>query len=149
MCHRFNDTNSVKKTHNNYCKSNDYRYICIVIIEKAMVMDMYSLTDNMILLKIGEFVRRQRLDRNISQKELANLAGASISSVAALERGESVSLKTLIPLLRALGVLHMFADFLKEPELSPIAYAKQLENNKLRKRAYTTRNNNDKTESEW
>ena len=42
-----------------------------------------------------------------------------------------------------------FADFLKEPELSPIAYAKQLENNKLRKRAYTTRNNNDKTESEW
>ena len=76
-----------------------------------MVMDMYSLTDNMILLKIGEFVRRQRLDRNISQKELANSAGASISSVAALERGESVSLKTLIPLLRALGVLHMFADF--------------------------------------
>ena len=56
-----------------------------------MVMDMYSLTDNMILLKIGEFVRRQRLDRNISQKELANSAGASISSVAALERGESVS----------------------------------------------------------
>ena len=114
-----------------------------------MVMDMYSLTDNMILLKIGEFVRRQRLERNISQKELANSAGASISSVAALERGESVSLKTLIPLLRALGVLHMFADFLKEPELSPIAYAKQLENNKLRKRAYTTRNNNDKPESEW
>ena len=39
-----------------------------------MIMDLYSLTDNMILQKIGEFVRRQRLNRNISQKDLANAA---------------------------------------------------------------------------
>lgn len=114
-----------------------------------MIIDLYSLTDNMVLQKIGEFVRRQRLNRNISQKDLANAAGVSISSVAALERGESVSLKTLIPLLRTLGELHMLADFLKEPEISPIAYAKQLEDKKLRKRASTIKNDNDKTESEW
>lgn len=148
--HLFNNpTNGNKNNYNNYCKSNDYCYICFVIIEKAMIMDLYSLTDNMILQKIGEFVRRQRLNRNTSQKDLANAAGVSISSVAALECGESVSLKTLIPLLRTLGELHMLAEFLKEPEISPIAYAMQLENKKLRKRASTIKNNNDKTESEW
>ena len=114
-----------------------------------MIIDMYSLTDNMILTKIGESIKRQRLERNISQKELAISAGVSVSSVAAMERGENISLKTLIPLLRTLGTLHMLADFLKEPEISPIAYAKQLENQKLRKRASATKNNNDKTESEW
>ena len=114
-----------------------------------MIMDLYSHTDNMILLKIGEFIRRQRLERNISQKELAASAGVAISSIAALERGESVSLKTLIPLLRALGSLHLLSDFLKEPEISPIAYAKQLDSQKTRKRASATKNTNDKSESEW
>ena len=65
-------------------------------------MDMYALTDKMILSKIGESVRHLRLEQNISQKELAAIAGTSTSSVAAMERGESVSLKTLVPLLRAL-----------------------------------------------
>lgn len=112
-------------------------------------MDIYAFTDNMILSKMGESIRRQRLDRNISQKELAVSSGVSISSIAALERGESVSLKTLIPLLRVLGSLHLLSDFLKEPEISPIAYAKYLDNQKSRKRASATKNNNDKAESEW
>lgn len=114
-----------------------------------MIMDIYGLTDNMILSKIGESIRRQRLDYNISQKELAASACVSISSVAAIERGESVSLKTLIPLLRTLNSLYMLSEFLKEPEISPIAYAKQLENQKTRKRASSTKNNNENSESEW
>ena len=43
----------------------------------------------------------------------------------------------------------MLSDFLKEPEISPIAYAKQLDSQKTRKRASATKNNNDKSESEW
>lgn len=112
-------------------------------------MDVYALTDKMILSKIGECIRQQRLDRNISQREFAASAGVSISSVAALERGESISLKTLIPLLRALNSLYMLSEFLKEPEISPIAYAKLVENQKSRKRASATKSSNDKTESEW
>ena len=113
-------------------------------------MDVYALTDKMILSKIGESIRRQRLERNISQKELATAAGASTSSVSAIERGESVSLKTLIPLLRALDALHMLSEFLKEPEISPIAYARQLETQKSRKRASAARRiTNKNKESEW
>lgn len=112
-------------------------------------MDLYALTDNMILLKIGETIKRQRLVQNVGQKGLARKAGVSISSVAALERGESVSLKTLLPLLRSLNSLDMLSEFLKEPEISPIAYAKQLDSQKTRKRASATKKHNDKFESEW
>jgi transcriptional regulator with XRE-family HTH domain len=112
-------------------------------------MELYALTDNMILEKMGENIKRIRLEHNISQKELAASAGVAISSIAALERGESVSLKTLIPLLRALGSLHLLFDFLKEPEMSPIAYAKHLDKQKTRKRASAAKNNSDKFESEW
>lgn len=112
-------------------------------------MDLYALTDNMILSKIGETIKRLRLERNVSQKDLSISAGISISSLAALERGENISLKTLIPLLRTLGSLYLLSDFLKEPEISPIAYAKQLDNHKSRKRASATKSNNDKNESEW
>ena len=114
-----------------------------------MIMELYALTDNMILSKLGETMKRLRLERNVSQKELAQSAGVSISSVAAMERGESVSLKTLIPLLRALNSLDMLSDFFKEQEISPITYAKQLDGQKSRKRASATKNNNDNTESEW
>lgn len=112
-------------------------------------MDLYALTDNMILKKIGENIKRIRLERNVSQKELAEFAGVAISSIAALERGDNVSLKTLIPLLRALNSLHMLSDFLNEPEISPIAYAKLLDGQKTRKRASATKNSNDKFESAW
>ncbi len=112
-------------------------------------MELYALTDKMILEKIGENIKRMRLEHNISQKGLAGSAGVAISSIAALERGDSVSLKTLIPLLRALDSLHLLSDFLKEPEISPIAYAKQLDSRKTRKRASATKINNDKSESEW
>lgn len=112
-------------------------------------MDLYALTDNMILKKIGENIKRMRLEHNISQKELSGSTGVAISSIAALEQGENVSLKTLIPLLRALNSLHILSDLLKEPEISPIAYAKQLDSQKTRKRASATKKNNDKSESEW
>ena len=55
-------------------------------------MELYALTDNMILEKIGENIKRMRLEHNISQKELASSAGVAISSIAALERGENISL---------------------------------------------------------
>ena len=70
-------------------------------------MELYALTDNTIIEKIGENIKRLRLEHNITQRELAGSAGIAISSVAALERGENISLKTLIPLLRSLSSLNM------------------------------------------
>ncbi len=112
-------------------------------------MELYSSTDSTILKRMGEQLRRLRLEKNISQKQLAESAGVSLSSVANIENGKSISLATLIPLLRALGALDLLTDFTKEPEISPIAYAKMLEGQKEKKRASSPKKSDKTTESEW
>jgi transcriptional regulator with XRE-family HTH domain len=98
---------------------------------------------------LGQKMKQLRLDRNVSQKELAASAGVALSSVAGLERGCSVSLLTLIPILRALGALEMLMPFLREPEISPIAYAKMLDGVKKRQRASGQKQSTSNIESEW
>ncbi len=98
---------------------------------------------------MGEQLRRFRLEQNISQKYLAKSAGVSLSSVANIERGKSISLATLIPLLRALSALDLLSGFAKEPEISPIAYAKLMEGKKEKKRASSPKNSDKTIDSAW
>ena len=112
-------------------------------------MNFYSLTDSLILQRIGDTIRHCRLERNISQKVLAESSGVSLSSVAALERGDSVSLSTLIPVLRALNKLEMLQPFLEEPGISPIAYARMLDGQKKRRRASAQKDKEEEYKSEW
>ncbi len=98
---------------------------------------------------MGEQLRRLRLEQNISQRDLAKSAGVALSSVASIENGKSISLATLIPLLRALNSLDLLSGFTKEPEISPIAYAKLMEGKKEKKRASSSRNSNKTIESAW
>ncbi|HHU26665.1 MAG TPA: helix-turn-helix transcriptional regulator [Bacteroidales bacterium] len=98
-------------------------------------MDWYIFTDKGLIAKIGEKLRQIRLEQNITQKELAERAGVSLSSVASVEKGNSVSLSTLIAILRALHALHLLDAFFHEPEISPIAYAQMMDGKKMRQRA--------------
>lgn len=111
-------------------------------------MDLYALTDNAILEQIAKTLRNCRLEQNISQKDLAKKSGVSLSSIISLEKGQSVSLATFIPLLRSLNALHFLDRLTAEPEISPIAYAKILEGQNKRKRASVKRNIKN-NESEW
>lgn len=58
-------------------------------------MELYALTDNMILEKIGENIKRMRLEHNISQKELAGSAGVAISSIEHWSEERTYLLKRL------------------------------------------------------
>lgn len=98
-------------------------------------MDIYALTDQALIKRIGSTIRQRRLSRNLSQKRLAEQTGVSLSSIAALERGSSVSLSILIPVLRALNELDQIRGFIEEPPISPIAYARMLDGEKIRRRA--------------
>ncbi len=112
-------------------------------------MDLYSLTDGAILKLIGEQIRRNRLDRNITQKQLAKSAGVSLSCLSSLEKGQSVSLISIIPILRSLNLLHLLSGFIKKPEISPIAYAKMLEGQTKRQRASAPKSIKQNNFSEW
>jgi transcriptional regulator with XRE-family HTH domain len=92
-----------------------------------------SMSDNAIVQQIGAFVKHHRMEQNKTQDILANAAGISRSTLSLLERGETVTLATLIQVLRVLDVLHIMDAFEVQQTISPLALAK-IEKDK-RKRA--------------
>ena len=92
-----------------------------------------SMSDNAIVQQIGAFVKHHRMEQNKTQDILANAAGISRSTLSLLERGETVTLATLIQVLRVLDVLHIMDAFVVQQAISPLALAK-IEKDK-RKRA--------------
>jgi transcriptional regulator with XRE-family HTH domain len=60
---------------------------------------------NSIHVRFGINLRKIRLDKNISQEKLADLAGLHRTYVSSVERGErNVTLQTVERLAKALGV---------------------------------------------
>lgn len=77
-------------------------------------------SDTAVLKELGTRLARNRLERNISQAQLALEAGVSKTTVERLEAGKSVKLESFVRILRALGQLELLARLLPEPLPSPI-----------------------------
>jgi transcriptional regulator with XRE-family HTH domain len=78
------------------------------------------LTDEAVLTELGARLERTRLERNLTQRELAAEAGVERKAVQRIEAGESVKLVSLIRVLRALGLLDALEQLVPEPLPSPI-----------------------------
>jgi transcriptional regulator with XRE-family HTH domain len=78
------------------------------------------LTDEAILAELGERLSRARLERNLTQRELAAEAGVDRKAIQRIEAGESVTLVSLIRILRALDLLEVLDGLVPEPSPSPI-----------------------------
>jgi transcriptional regulator with XRE-family HTH domain len=74
-------------------------------------MNIDSIPDETPLIKIiGSYVKQRRLQKNISQVELAERSGISMASITRFETGKgNISLQNLISILKILGL----ADELK------------------------------------
>ena len=105
-----------------------------------------SMTDKGLSKQIGSYIKYHRVNQNKSQDELAKLAGISRSTLSLLERGESVTINTLLQVLRVLDLLNIMEFFKVETIISPIALAK-MEQGK-RQRA-TKSKDNTKNQSDW
>jgi len=93
----------------------------------------YAMSDQSLSETIGAFVKHQRIEKNWSQEKVARQANISRSTLSLLERGETVTIKTLLQVLRTLDLLHVMDVFKIHQQLSPIALAKLQQ--KERKRA--------------
>jgi hypothetical protein len=100
-------------------------------------MDNFS-TDQEMLQELGKRLRQWRLNRNISQVEVAEKAKVAASVVRRLEAGEGSNLLGLIRVLRVLRLLDGVDLLIQDVPPSPIAMAKL--RGKQRKRAGTKRN---------
>ena len=73
-----------------------------------MLDNIYMLTDIEICDRIGVKIKTVRLKQNMSQEELADKSGVSISTIKRMEEGEVKTLESLIRILRTLGKLDIF-----------------------------------------
>lgn len=116
-----------------------------------MLDNIYMLTDIEICDRIGVKIKTVRLKQNMSQEELADKSGVSISTKKRMEEGKVKTLESLIRILRTLGKLDIFIPLVNEEQLSPNEYY-ELANkaNKLvRKRASKGYKIENKEETEW
>lgn len=81
-------------------------------------------TDQEILQEVGGRIRAYRLQRNLSQEELARRAGVNRTTVRDIEGGKDSQLSTLAKLMRALGRLEDLNAFLPLASVSPIQLMK-------------------------
>ncbi len=82
------------------------------------------LTDEAVLSELGARLQRTRLERNLTQRELAGEAGVERKVLQRIEAGESVTLGGFIRVLRALGLLDALDQLVPEPVPSPIELLK-------------------------
>lgn len=82
------------------------------------------LSDEALLVELGERLTRTRLNRNTTQAGLADEAGVSKRTVERLEAGASTQLSNLVRILRALDLLGNFELVVPEPTPSPLAQLK-------------------------
>ena len=88
-------------------------------------MNITSLnTDDAVLAELGARLARTRLERNVTQAQLAADAGVGTATVERIEAGEPVKVTSLIRVLRVLGLLEGLDRLVPEPTPSPIEQLK-------------------------
>lgn len=105
------------------------------------------MTDAAVLGALGERLARRRLERNLTQAQLAREAGVSLRTVGRLEAGESTQLTNLIRVLRALDLLAHFDELLPAPTPGPLEQLRG--GGKPRRRASPRAEGGDDTDAEW
>lgn len=97
-------------------------------------MDWYSLTNHRIEELLGERLKQQRLQYNLTQNELSVKTGISRVSISKIERGLGANLSSILEIMRALHILANIENLVPEQEISPIEIIK-LKNKNKKKRA--------------
>jgi len=110
--------------------------------------DWVSMSDKALSATIGNFIKHHRLNQNKTQDEVSVAAGISRSTLSLLERGEKVTLSSLIQVLRMLDLLYIMDIFQINNETSPIEYAKLQKNKRQRARKQNEAENTNK-DTEW
>lgn len=104
------------------------------------------MSDRALAEHIGSFIKHHRLEQNKTQEVLARAAGISRSTLSLLERGETVTLSTLIQVLRVLDQLHIMDIFTVQQTISPLILARMEKEKRKRARG---KKEETKSETDW
>jgi transcriptional regulator with XRE-family HTH domain len=84
--------------------------------------------------ELGSALRSLRLNRGLTQSELAAKAGVALRSIASLERAGNSSLETFVRALNALEAADVIAKLAPQPQVSPLALLRDGDNVRRRVR---------------
>jgi transcriptional regulator with XRE-family HTH domain len=106
----------------------------------------FNASDSALLSDIGRRLAAWRLARNLTQSEVAELAGLGLRTVQRLESGAAAThLSGFLGVCRVLGLLDRIDALIPEPTVSPIAQLRL--RRKERKRA--TRTPRERGSKKW
>lgn len=110
---------------------------------------LQGMSDQELLRRIGAFVKQRRVAAGKTQADVAEEANLSRSSVSLLERGEVVTLTTMLQVLRVIGALDVLDAFLEEPAPSPLALLREAKKKRQRVRDADDTKNDELLKPEW
>lgn len=108
--------------------------------------DWIAMSDKALAKHIGNFIKHHRIEQNKTQESVAGEAGISRSTLSLLEREGSITVPTLIQVLRVLDQLQVMDTFNVEKKISPIMLAKMEQNKRQRARE---KKQNNQPENNW
>ena len=109
----------------------------------------FSMSDKALAAQIGAFIRHHRMGQNRTQEELASAAGISRSTLSLLERGETVTVMTLIQVLRVLDRLEVMGAFEVNETPSPLVLARLQKEKRHRARKNPTKKQDGENKVNW
>jgi len=92
----------------------------------------YSISDSDIIKEIAVRLKQIRLNKNVSQKYLADHIGIDRGHISKFEKGKPITLLSLIKILRALELLENLDKAIPIVPISPIALMKIQEKQRVR-----------------
>ncbi len=75
--------------------------------------------NEVILTEIGKRIKSRRVSLSITQEELSSISGVSLRNIVAIESGRNASLKSLIPILKAIKVVENIDLLIPENKTDP------------------------------
>src|SRR6218665_553005 len=100
---------------------------------EAYQRNWYGMGDPAIVRELGKYVKQMRMNKNITQQQLAENTGLDRLTISRFENGRSATLLTFVQILRGLDKLELLGAFHEAPEISPLKVAELEEH--YRKRA--------------
>ena len=90
-------------------------FCAVIAIYNYMIADGYTTNQDLIIL-LSQRLKEYRLAARISQREMAERSGVSLTTISHLEQGvnQNITLNNFISLLRAIGMEQRLTDLLPE-----------------------------------
>lgn len=116
---------------------------------KSDISSRSAMSDPAIVKEICNNLKQIRLNKNLSQAELAKKAGLNRVTISRMEAGRAATLLTLVQVLRALDKLDILDMVKEEAEVSPLQLLKQHEKQRQRASGPRGKSGNQEEEPEW